>query len=105
MSPLLTLARPGSRCFQRKPSLGNYNATRAQWIRAYRNARKLAKQGVSMSTKVSSVLWKAGLIVEFERNPLTDPLHGSALERLQQQRQVDLMISEILGEAVYGGTD
>lgn len=79
-------------CFPRKPSLGRYSCTKAQWRRAYRAARMAAGKGLPPDPKSSGVLWKAQLIVAYER-PSLDPLACSVLGRLAAYRIIDEIVS------------
>lgn len=78
-------------CFPRKASLGRYSGTRAQWRRAYRNARLAAANGLPPDPANSGLIWKAGLIVAYDR-PAVDPLACPVGSRLAAYR----MINEIL---------
>ena len=54
--------------FQRKPYLGKYNATRQEWMVAYRAARVATRRGENPDPKLSGIWWKARLIVASERD-------------------------------------
>jgi len=79
-------------CFPRKPSLGRYHGSRLQWQQAYREARIAAAQGIPPDPARSGIVWKAQLIVAYDRPRLDDlalPVQG----RLAAQR----LINEVLG--------
>ena len=78
---------------RRKGGLGHYNASREEWQKAYRQAR-IDK---TANPKNKGIYWKAGLIVEFERESL-DSLHFTAKERLAMNKEAQKVIDEILAE-------
>ncbi|WP_417447060.1 hypothetical protein [Kangiella sp.] len=80
-------------CFPRKPSLGRYSGTRAEWHCAYRAARVAAGQGLPPNPAYSGIQWKAQLIVAYER-PLLDPLACSVLGRLAAYRIIEEIVSD-----------
>ena len=82
-------------CFPRKPSLGRYSATRADWSRCYRQARIAAGRGLAPDPKSSGIAWKAQLIVAFERRG-HDPLAYPVQCRLNAHR----IINEIRAEEI-----
>ncbi len=82
-------------CFPRKPSLGRYSATRAEWCQSYRQARIAAARGLDPDPKSSGIAWKAQLIVAFERRG-HDPLAYPAQCRLNAHR----IINEIRAEEI-----
>lgn len=77
------------RAFQRKVTLGHYNATRAEWREAYRRARIEYRQGGEPDPTTAGVVWKAALIVNYERSPFVDPLEMPILGRLASSRMID----------------
>jgi hypothetical protein len=79
-------------CFQRKPSLGRYNGSRACWQRAYRAARVAAKDGGNPKPAHSGIQWKAELIVAYERDDAVDPLACPVANRLEAQRLIDQIL-------------
>ena len=79
-------------CFARNPGLGQYNATRSEWLEAYRSARVKASLGVEPEPASDGVTWKAELIVS-DRNRI-DPLTIPGANRLAAER----VINEILNE-------
>lgn len=83
-------------CFQRKPGLGRYNATRDEWLAAYRNARINASQGTAPDASRGGVSWKADLIVAERRH--LDPLTVPGSSRLEAARIVDELLSEMTPE-------
>lgn len=82
-------------CFPRKPALGHYNATRSEWLAAYRNARIVESRGARAPTNVGGVAWKAHLIVAFDRKT-PDELEMPVTSRLATNRLID----EILAESI-----
>jgi hypothetical protein len=83
-------------CFPRKPSLGRYNASRADWAAAYRAARVLEKNGQVPDSSFSGVRWKACLIVAFERHDHVDPLVTPIKARLASKRLIDDILAPAL---------
>lgn len=79
-------------CFSRKPELGNYNATRSEWLRAYRSARVNAREGMGPDPVNDGVTWKAELIVS-ERSRI-DPLIIPGESRLAAFRVIEEILSE-----------
>lgn len=73
-------------CFPRKPSLGRYNGSRAEWRKAYRAARIGARRGKEPNPKHSGLQWKAELVVANERSEWVDPLVCPVAGRLEAQR-------------------
>lgn len=61
-------------CFPRKPGLGHYAGTKAQWRTAYRAARVAQREGREPDPKTKGLTWKASLVVAFERGEWVDPL-------------------------------
>lgn len=63
----------------RKAYLGRYNASKANWINAFRAARCLMRAGGSPDPALSGIEWKAQRIVAYERasvDPLTIPMEN-----------------------------
>ncbi|SER94862.1 hypothetical protein SAMN04244573_04635 [Azotobacter beijerinckii] len=81
--------------FKRKPWLGRYNATRAEWKAAYRAARIAIGQGAEPDPATDGVLWKAQLVVAYERSGHGDRLKQPASVKLAAKRLMD----EIVGAA------
>jgi hypothetical protein len=72
---------------RRKPHLGRYSGSRQEWAEAYRMAR-LTYERYHFSfppESWSELLWKAGLIVAYERRAV-DPIIGAASRVLMFQR-------------------
>jgi len=80
-------------CFKRKPGLGRYNGSRAEWYCAYRNARVLQRDGREPNPATAGIEWKASLIVAFERNGSGDPLQGPVASRLTMNRLIDELLA------------
>ncbi|MDH0342000.1 hypothetical protein [Chromobacterium haemolyticum] len=80
-------------CFKRKPSLGRYNATRAEWGSAYRKARVELRAGIEPDPATCGVVWKAALIAHYERNEWNDPLTIPVLARLESARLIDEIVA------------
>lgn len=76
-------------CFLRKPSLGQYNVSRSDWLQAYRSARSSARKGNGPNPKHSGIEWKAELIVANERGEWVDPLVCPVEGRLEAQRIIN----------------
>jgi len=85
-------------CFPRKASLGRYTGNRRDWLRCYRIARQAARRGLRPDPSTDGLMWKAQLVVAFERNS-PDPLVASGPERLAFKRLMD----EIVGENSSSG--
>jgi hypothetical protein len=68
-------------CFPRKLGLGHYNATREEWLKAYRIARVRHRAGRKPDPRRKGVSWKAQLIVSYERDA-TDALSVPLANRL-----------------------
>ncbi|WP_349618168.1 hypothetical protein [Azotobacter salinestris] len=81
--------------FKRKPGLGRYNATHAEWKEAYHAARIAIGQGAEPDPKTDGVAWKAQLVVAYERNGHGDRLEQPASVKLAAKRLID----EIVGAA------
>lgn len=81
-------------CFPRKPGLGKYNASRSDWVKAYRAARVAHREGKKPDPVTGGIAWKAGLIVEFERDAHGDPLTLPIEARLEGQRIIDELLAE-----------
>lgn len=79
-------------CFARKSGLGHFNATRKEWLEAYRAARINAGLGRDPDPANSGVAWKAELIVS-ERGHI-DPLAISGTARLDAERVIHEILSE-----------
>lgn len=79
--------------FQRKPSLGRYNASRQEWKVAYRTARIATRRGEDPDPKLLGIWWKARLIVAGERNRI-DPLTVNPSNELVCRRIVDELLAE-----------
>jgi len=79
-------------CFARKVGLGQYNATRREWVKAYRYARIKASQGLQPDQANDGAIWKAELIVS-ERTHI-DPLTITGVSRLAASRIIDEILSE-----------
>ena len=82
-------------CFSRKPSLGRYCSTRAEWCQSYRQARIAAGNGLGPDPKSFGIAWKAQLIVAFQRHG-HDPLAYPVQCRLNAHR----IINEIRAEEI-----
>lgn len=78
--------------FQRKPGLGHYNATRSEWMAAYRVARVRAGKGMAPDPSTSGIQWKAQLIVS-ERED-SGPLSVPAQSRLEANKLINELLSE-----------
>lgn len=78
--------------FTRQPRLGRYNATLEEWKQAYRHARMRRQQEPDSST--SGIIWKAQLIITYERSAYLDPLQAPLRERLAAKK----LVAEIVGE-------
>ena len=74
--------------FTRRPGLGHYDATRAEWISAYRHARRACRWGLPPNPQLSGVQWKAVLIVYNERDQV-DPIMCSPFAELECRRIID----------------
>jgi hypothetical protein len=85
-------------CFPRKASLGSYTGNRHDWLRCYRIARLGARRGLRPDPTTDGLLWKAQLVVAFERNS-PDPLAAPGPDRLAFKRLLD----EIVGENSSSG--
>lgn len=81
-------------CFPRKASLGGYKGTRDEWAAAYRSARAKARSGGEPDPATDGIVWKAALIVAFERHDYNDPLTYSICTRLATKRLIDEITSE-----------
>lgn len=79
-------------CFPRKASLGHYDANRVEWETAYRAARIAEKSGIEPDPKSCGVVWKAGLIVAYERDSSGDYLTHSIESRLASKQVIDKII-------------
>ncbi len=79
---------------QRRASLGRYNANRAEWNATYRLARTNARAGREPNSTIGGILWKAALIVAFERHAHNDPMTYSMVERLASKRLIDEIVNE-----------
>jgi hypothetical protein len=78
---------------KRKPGLGVYNGTRAEWSAAYRLARVRMRAGEKPNEKGTSLEWKADLIVNYERH---EPRYHSPACNLAALK----IIREIVAEGV-----
>ena len=87
--------RRQSAAFQRKPGLGRYNATRAEWKAAYRAARIAIGQGAEPDPATDGVFWKAQLVVAYERNGHGDRLGQPASVKLAAQRLIDEIVGAV----------
>jgi hypothetical protein len=76
-------------CFPRKPNLGQYRASRAEWRVAYRIARCRARVGRPPNPRHDGIQWKAELIVANDRNEFVDPLACPVAGRLAAKRIID----------------
>lgn len=76
-------------CFLRKPGLGHYHGTRADWRNAYRAARIAQRNGKDPDPATSGLTWKAGLIVAYERADYADPLTHPVVARMESKRIID----------------
>ena len=85
-------------CFPRKASLGRYTGNRRDWQWCYRTARLAARRGLRPDPTIDGLLWKAQLVVAFERNS-PDPLAAPGPDRLAFKRLLD----EIVGENSSSG--
>ncbi len=81
-------------CFPRKASLGRYNGSRVEWASAYRSARVKARNGGEPDPETDGIVWKAALIVAFERHDHNDCLTYSIGTRLATKRLIDEITSE-----------
>lgn len=81
-------------CFPRKPTLGNYNGNRTEWIAAYRAARIDYKKGIEPNPSFTGIRWKAGLIVAYERQEYLDTLTHPVANRLESKRLIDKILRE-----------
>jgi hypothetical protein len=80
-------------CFARKPGLGHYSGSRVEWKRAYRAARIAKRDGIEPDPATSGIIWKAGLIVAYERADHNDPLTCPLAARLASKHIIDEIIS------------
>lgn len=81
--------------FKRKPGLGRYNATRAEWKAAYRAARIAIGQGAKPDPKTDGVAWKAQLVVAYERSGHGDRLKQPASVKLAAKRLIDEIVGAV----------
>lgn len=81
-------------CYPRKTWLGKYNASRSQWIDAYRAARCLVKAGGEPNPSLSGIEWKAQLIVAFDRTRV-DPLATPVSSRLAANKIIQEIVEEL----------
>lgn len=81
-------------CFPRKAGLGRYNATRAQWAKAYRHARVRQRRGEAPDAATCGIDWKAALIVAYERDEHADPLNTPLEGRLASKRLIDDIVGK-----------
>ncbi|WP_296277319.1 hypothetical protein [Pseudomonas sp. UBA7530] len=79
--------------FKRKPGLGHYNASRADWYAAYREARVAIKAGHKPDHTLFGVRWKTQLIVANERDGQGDLLRFDAPTKLYMHRLTDEFLS------------
>lgn len=79
-------------CFARNAALGRYNATRSEWLGAYRAARVKASFGVKPDPANNGVIWKAELIVR-ARNGI-DSLTIPVANRLIGKKIIDEILNE-----------
>lgn len=76
----------------RRPGLGHYNATRAEWAADYRAARIDKREGRAPDPKHSGTRWKAALVLGERETP--DPLSVSLAARAEAARIVSAILSE-----------
>jgi hypothetical protein len=79
---------------KRKAGLGYYNATRAEWKSAYRHARERYQRGLHPDPKTKGIIWKAQLIVSYERNAI-DPLDFTPEENRSTRKLIDEILKEM----------
>lgn len=87
-------------CFARKPTLGCYTGNRHDWQLCYRLARLAARRGKQPDPKTEGLMWKAQLVVAFERNS-PDPLETTGPDRLAFKRLMDEIMGEIDSSGVH----
>lgn len=80
-------------CFARKASLGQYKGTRADWHSAYRAARIAKRKGLEPDPATSGLVWKAGLIVAYERSEYIDQLTHPLAARLEAKQIIDEILT------------
>lgn len=80
-------------CFARKPGLGHYHGSRRDWRKAYRSARIAARDGLEPDPATSGIVWKARLIVAYDRSQHIDPLSFPVSARLESKRLIDEIIN------------
>lgn len=78
---------------KRKPGLGQYNATRSEWLTVYRAARIKANLGEGPNPANDGITWKAELIV-YDRNNEIDPLTFTGATRLAAMRVINDILKE-----------
>ena len=86
-------------CFPRKAALGRYTGNRRDWQWCYRTARLAARRGLRPDPATDGLLWKAQLVVAFERDS-PDPLAATGPDRLAFKRLLDEIVGDISSSGV-----
>jgi hypothetical protein len=81
-------------CFLRNAALGQYNGSRKDWRLAYRNARLNQRIGIHPDPTTTGLVWKAALIVSYERAAHHDLLMSPLINRIALKRIIDEIMSE-----------
>jgi len=81
----------------RRAGLGQYNATRSEWLYAYRRARIRKKSGLKPCHLKGGIQWKAQLIIYHDREyDLLAYPKANTRERLTMQRISESIFSELI---------
>ena len=80
-------------CFPRNAGLGQYNASRKEWHTAYRAARIAKREGTEPDPASGGIVWKAGLIVAYERAEYNDSLTFPLAARMASKQIIDQIIN------------
>ena len=84
---------------RRRPGLGRYTGSRADWKAAWRRARIRHRQGFHPDPKDRNLEWKASLVVTYERSEVVDLLTIGIHGRLAGHQAINKILEEKSSES------